>query len=171
MKLKAIIVDLDGCLVNSHQRFKRLNLKAYENQDKEAFVNSIKHYNNDCRGDKVIDLGLDLFDWLVTYYKPDHIFFLTARGSGGYNPTIQWLKDENIWSDNCTLIMQQENLGDFQFSTQSHHAEYKKQEAMKIMEKYDVLYAVDDDEQNCQAFAELKIPTIHLMLPLGRMIL
>jgi hypothetical protein len=118
----------------------------------------------------VIDLGVDLLDMLCTFYKPDRVFFITARGAGGYKPTLQWLKDEGIWSEDCYLIMQPEDFDDYQFTTQSDHAVFKKQEAMKLMLDYEIVYAVDDSEDNIQAYRDLRIPTLKFNVPSGRML-
>jgi hypothetical protein len=168
--MKALIVDLDGVLVDSSQRFKRLNLDAHNRRDSAAWIKSVQWYNADCRGDEVIDLGVDLLDMLCTFYKPDRVFFITARGAGGYKPTLQWLKDEGIWSEDCYLIMQPEDFDDYQFTTQSDHAVFKKQEAMKLMLDYEILYAVDDSEDNIQAYRDLRIPTLKFNVPVGRML-
>jgi FMN phosphatase YigB (HAD superfamily) len=170
MKQKAIIFDLDGVLIDSSKRFKRIDLEALESQDKEKFVKSLEWYNSDCRGDQVIDLGVDLLDWMVKFYNIDKVFLITARGAGGYESTLQFLKDENIWEHNFELIMQPEDLSNFEFSSQIDHATFKKLEAIKIMNHYEIVYAVDDSEYNVNAYASLKIPTIKFILPLGRLL-
>ena len=171
MKQKAIIYDLDNVLVKSEARFKRIDLDAYEKQDKERYIQSILEYSKDCEGDEPIDCGIDLLTALTNLYKPDKIFFITARGIANYHPTLQWLKDENIWDNKCSLIMRDEKLDleNFKFTSQDIDAEYKRLEAMEIMKNYDVLMAVDDSLINCEAFASLGIPTIHFIIPgLGR---
>jgi len=57
---KALIFDIDGVVADSSQRFKRLNLDAFTRQDAKAWIKSVEWYNADCRGDEVIDLGVDL---------------------------------------------------------------------------------------------------------------
>lgn len=170
MKPKAIIFDLDGVLVDSSSRFKRLNLDAYNRKDSTAYIKSVTWYNADCRGDVVIDLGLDLLHMLITFYKPEKVFFITARGSGGHTPTLNWLKEENIWDGSSVLVTRPENYEHYEFETQADHAEYKKATAKKIMQDYDIIYAVDDSEFNVQAFASLGIPTIKFMVPVGRVL-
>ena len=125
-KPKALIFDIDGVVCDSSERFKRIDLEAFKNKDKNAFIKSLKEYNKDCVGDIIIDKGLDLLYMLESNYKPYRVFFVTARGSYGYDPTLDWLKDENIWDDNYELIMQPEDFDDWEFTTQKDHAEFKK---------------------------------------------
>jgi hypothetical protein len=167
---KALIFDLDGCLVNSSARFKRLNLDAYNRRDINAWTKSVQWYNADWRGDEVIELGVDLLDMLCSFYKPDRVFFITARGAGGYAPTFMWLQDEGIWDEDCMLIMHPEDFDNYQFTTQSDHAAFKKNTAMEIMNDYEIVYAVDDSEDNVQAYRDLKIPTLKFCVPVGRML-
>lgn len=170
-KKKAIIFDLDGCIVDSSQRFKRLDLDAFDKKDKKAAIKSIAEYNKDCEGDLVIDKGVDLLYMLESNYRPNRVFFVTARGSYGFDPTLNWLKEENIWDDNYELIMQPEDFDNWEFSTQADHAEFKKKVAKEIMKDYDVVFAVDDSEDNCKAYASLGIPTIKFIYPvLGRVL-
>jgi HAD superfamily hydrolase (TIGR01509 family) len=170
MKQKAIIFDLDGVLVASEKRFKRLDLNAFERKDKKAFVKSIEHYNADCRSDLVIDPGVDLLVALTDFYKPDRVFLLTARGDGGAKATLNWLKKENLWDSNYQLIMRPEDLDNFEFTNQQDHAIYKKRVTNELMKVYDILVCVDDNPLNCQAFRDLGLVTIQFNSPgIGRL--
>ena len=166
----AIIFDLDGCLADSSKRFKRLDLEAFEKRDVEAFKKSVILYNEDCDGDEVIDLGVDLFIWMVSFYKPDRVFFLTARGEGGRESTMNWLKDENIWDENCELIMHTEDYDNITFQSAIDHANYKFNTTKNLMGDYEIIYAVDDSETNCQAYISLGIPTLKFSVPIGRVL-
>jgi hypothetical protein len=177
-KPQAIIMDLDGVLVDSSERFKRLDLDAFENRDKLTYMKSVKDYSKDCVGDIVIPEGFNLLKSLVEFSP--NIFFVTARGETGRNPTLDWMND-NICDPmildksnkvfNWSLIMHPENLDNYDFSTQHDHAEYKKKEAKKLMEQYEIIYAVDDSWLNCEAFISLDITTLHFVKPnLGRVL-
>jgi len=177
-KPQAIIFDLDGVLVDSSERFKRLDLSAFDNRDKSAYIESVRQYSKDCVGDIVIPEGLNLLKSLVEFSP--NIFFVTARGETGRNPTLDWMND-NICDPmildksnkvfNWSLIMHPENLDNYDFSTQHDHAEYKKKEAKKLMEQYEIIYAVDDSWLNCEAFISLDITTLHFVKPnLGRVL-
>ena len=80
-KPRAIIMDLDGVLVDSSERFKRLDLDAFENRDKLTYMKSVKDYSKDCVGDIVIPDGFNLLKSLVELSP--NIFFVTARGETG----------------------------------------------------------------------------------------
>jgi hypothetical protein len=169
-KPKAIIFDLDGVLVDSSERFKRLDMDAFMKRNKKAFVKSVREYNSDCEGDKIIETGFNL----LNYYAQDHkVFFITARGSEGHAPTLKWLRQNFDRFDDCEaeLIMFPEDTNHFKFATQFDHAEYKKEQAKKILENYNVVMAIDDSIDNVRGFISLGIPTLHLTVPtLGRVL-
>ena len=167
---KAIIFDIDGVLCDSSTRFKRLNLQAFDNKDVDAFRESVILYNADCEEDVAIDLGIDLLDWMVTYYKPEKVFFLTARGEGGHNSTLEWLKNEGLWDKKSVLLMHPEDYNNITFQSAEDHACYKKSTAVELMKKYKILYAVDDSDTNCQAYISLGIPTLKFSMPIGRVL-
>ena len=167
---KAIIFDLDGVLADSSTRFKRLDLQAFDNKDVEAFKQSVILYNLDCDGDEVIDLGVDLLNWMVDFYKPDKVFYLTARGAGGYETTLEWLKNEGLWDSKTELIMHPEDYDNITFQSAEDHAHYKKMTAKNLMQEYQIVYAVDDSEANCQAYISLGIPTLKFSIPIGRVL-
>lgn len=169
-----MIFDIDGVICDSSTRFKRLNMRAYNRKQRNAFVKSVNAYNADCKGDKPLKFGMELLTALENYYKPDKIFFITARGIGGYIPTLNWLKRQSFWiymGVKCELIMNEEDLDNFEFSSQFEHANYKKRTAKALMEKYDIIIAVDDSEDNCNAYNTLNIPVLKFTAPnLGRVL-
>jgi len=169
-KPKAVIFDIDGVICDSSERFKRIDMDAWNKRNKKAFVKSIRHYNSDCVGDVPIDTGISL----LNHYASDHkVFFITARGSEGYAPTLNWLKDNfpRFDENESVLIMNPEDTNKFQFTTQFDHAEYKKREAQKIIEDYDVVFAIDDSDLNCRAYQSINIPTLLFSIPqLGRVL-
>jgi predicted secreted acid phosphatase len=169
-KPKAVIFDIDGVICDSSKRFQRLDMDAWNKKNKKAFVQSLRNYNSDCAGDIPIITGISL----LNYYAVDHkIFFITARGSEGYAPTQNWLKAHfpKFEENESVLIMQPEDTNNFKFSTQFDHAEYKKREAAKILEQYDVIFAIDDSDLNCRGYQSLNIPTLLFTIPnLGRVL-
>lgn len=171
-KRTTIIFDIDGVVCDSSSRFKRLNIDAYIRKDKPAFINSIKWYESDCEGDKVIESGVKLLESLTNTLNINKVFFITARGNGGRTPTTQWLLDAGILKDGDELIMHPETLDEeFEFKTPVVHANWKKSEAEKIMKQYNVLFAVDDSEDNINAYSSLGITCIKFISPmLGRVL-
>jgi hypothetical protein len=170
LKPKAVIFDLDGVLVNSAERFKRLDMDAYNKRNKKNFVKSVRHYNSNCDGDQVIPLGMLL---LKTLCKDHKIFFITARGIEGYAPTLNWITSnfDDFFSSDAELIMHPEDTNNFKFSTQFDHAEFKKREACKIMESHDITCAIDDSIDNIRAYISLGIPTLQMTVPnLGKVL-
>jgi FMN phosphatase YigB (HAD superfamily) len=173
-KKTAIIFDIDGVLVDSSTRFKRIDLDAFQCKDKERFVQSLRDYGADCEGDKIIPAGAELLWSLCNYYIPEKIFFITARGTGGYEPTMQWLKANNLFGPDeyeNELIMKPEDLDNFEFENMDDAA-WKGKEVAKLMKKYDILLAVDDSEANCSSFHSRGIPTLKFMAPgIGKLII
>jgi FMN phosphatase YigB (HAD superfamily) len=173
-KPTAIIFDLDGVLVNSSERFQRIDLEAFRNRDKEKFVASLRHYLSDCEGDVLIESGANLLWSLCAYYKPKKVFFITARGIEGYEPTLQWIKEHNLFGPDeyeNELIMKPEDLDNFEFENMDDAA-WKGKETAKLMKKYDILLAVDDSEANCSSFHSRGIPTLKFMAPgIGKLII
>ena len=173
-KKRALIFDLDGVLVDSSFRFKRLDLEAIKNKDTKAFVKSIHWYNSDCDGDSIIETGAQFLWSLCNYYHPEKVFFITARGQGGYEPTLRFLKERNIFGPDHwqnELIMNPEDLDNFDFE-RLDHAAWKGSVAKELMNEYNILLAVDDGEQNCQEFFKLGIPVLKFMMPgLGKVLI
>ncbi len=172
LKRTAIIFDIDGVVCDSSSRFKRLNIDAYIKKDKKAFANSIKWYEMDCEGDTIIESGVKLLESLTNTLNISKVFFITARGEGGREPTMRWLSDSGIIRESDELIMHPEALDEeFEFKTPAVHANWKKQEAEKIMKQYNVLFAVDDSEDNINAYSSLGITCIKFISPmLGRVL-
>ena len=173
MKQKAIIFDLDACIVDSSSRFNKIDLDAFERKDHNTFARSLEKYQENTKGDEVIDDGIDLLVALTNFYKPDRVFFLTARGSGAEKITLNWLKQENIWDSNYQLICRPEDLDseDYKITDQLDHAKFKKETARKLMETYEILMCVDDSSLNCACFVELGLTTLQFhKANLGRML-
>lgn len=160
-KPTAIICDIDGVLCDSSERFQKINFQAKENGDHHAFIKSLVNYSSDTSTDKIIPLGECLLKALVRELKPDYTLFLTARGSGGRDGTIQWLNKHGMMvdPDRERLIMrspQDEGVAD--------HV-YKSKALAKIMKKYNPLVAIDDKYLNIEIFKLCNIPTIHFKIP------
>ena len=174
MKPTGIIFDLDGVLVDSTERFKRIDLDAFQNKDKDKFVASLKAYSADCKGDKVILSCAQLLSSLCAFYHPEKIFFVTARQDIGYSPTMQWLKENDIFGPDTfdnELIMNPQSLDDFTFED-FDHAAWKGQVASDLSKNYNILLAVDDTEANCLAFASRGITTLQFLKPgLGKLVI
>lgn len=171
-KPTAIIFDIDGVICDSSERFLRIDLKAFQKKDKDKFVASLRHYCSDCEGDKIITSGAQLLWSLCDYYRPDKIFFITARGITNYEPTMQWLKENNIFGHDRhgnELIMNPEDLDNFEFE-EFDHAAWKGKTAAKLAKKYEILLAVDDSEANCRSFVSRGIQALRFMTPgLGKL--
>lgn len=173
MKKRALIFDIDGVVCDSSERFKRIDISAYNKRDKEKFVSSLADYSKDCEGDIAINKGIDLLHYLVDFYNIHDVYFITARGEPGRIPTTKWLTENaafNFKDIGFHLIMHPENLKEFEFSTQFDHSMFKKEEARKILQTHEIVFAVDDGEENVKAYVSLQIPTLKFIVPIGRVL-
>lgn len=175
-KKKALIFDIDGVVCDSSERFKRIDLYAFGQLDRAKFVESIKSYNQDCEGDLVLESGKKLLHSLLNGFEVDKVFFITARGDGGFGPTLKWLEENmDLKTHMFELWMQPEDLSNidaYEFSTEQDHARQKMKMAEEIMKSYDVVCAVDDSAYNVWAYFNLGIPSLRFLAPnLGRVLI
>lgn len=128
-------------------------------------------YNADYGSDTIIQKGVDLLRAFTKHYKPHKVFFITARNSGARDITLAWLKKNHLWKENHELIMSPQSPSDFSFKNMKRDWEWKKEMALEIMAKYDVLFAVDDCPNNITEYASIGIPALRFVAPnVGRLI-
>lgn len=143
----AIIMDIDGVLANSyHPDFKEQFAKG----DFSVFERGIPNY--------------PAFSWaiaLVQALSKDHrILFVTARNEDYRDSTIDWLH-RNIPSQTiygCDLYMRK--TGDTR-----EDSEIKRELFAKFSTRYNILFAVDDNWNNCRLWESLGIPALTNKIP------
>lgn len=168
-KPTCIIVDIDGVLCDSSKRFQLIDLDAKKNEEYLKFYQSLQLYNSTTDGDVPIELGFNLLKSFISQFNPDLICYLTARGIPGKVLTMKWLNANGLLlSKKEKLIMRPESG---KYSTKSymknnHDFEYKKEQAARLLKKYNIILAIDDSLPNCKAFNELGIPTLYFTLPI-----
>lgn len=154
MKTKAILIDLDGTLVNNqsraiaHMQRRKEHLTEAEIRWDEFFDKTIKFDQPNPWCMEIIDL----------FHKQGYkIVFLTGRQdteiTGG--ETRKWLTMYLNPSIDYDLYMRKE--GDFRLNQQI------KLDIMinKLIHKYDFLFAIDDMRANVDVFRNLGIPSLH----------
>lgn len=144
IKKKAIIIDLDGTLVNNAKRVQGVDGSQTADWDAFNALSRFEPVNKWCVE-------------IVERFQNDHtIVFLTARSGSAYVKKIteMWL-DENMPATPYVLIMRHEDdrSQDFIFKEDA----YKKQ----IEPFYDVLFAVDDKMVIAELWRKLRIPALH----------
>ena len=139
-KTKAYICDIDGCLADSELRdfFK----EQIEKNDFSWFEVRIPDFP-----------PIESMTRLVFALKNEHrIVYLTARSSSYRRATIKWLKKFLLWDN--VLFMRPDNNRD---------KDYVVKEVLlkQILEKYDVVGAIDDNAQCVDMYRQYGIPTYH----------
>ena len=139
----AIVVDIDGVLLDTSNIFKELlELKLTGDSKWDYFYKY-------CNTEKIpfIEGTLNLLRSLHGI----HIFLSTARNERCRKETEQKLLESYV--SYCKLLMRRDN--DFR---PSH--EVKKEHLEQIMQEYNIIAFIDDDLSNCQMAKELGIFTL-----------
>ena len=134
-KTKVIICDIDGVLMDG----------PWWDDIEDFYLNMDSWYP---------------IDWTVymvnCFYKLGYkIIFLTARDEKVRVKTTQQLKE--LFPFNINLYMRPR--GDMRESYI-----VKEEHLMELMEKYDILFAMDDEIPNCQMFKKHGIPVVQITL-------
>lgn len=172
---KAIIFDIDGVVCDSSERFKRIKWefatefnKTQSLESLKKYINSIKDYNRDCDGDELIEFGRDLLYNFIQKYDNTTVFFITARGISAFDNTFNWLKKHGLIDTEDKLYMYPENFEskDYKPVGAKEHAQWKADIVKQLMKQYQIVCAVDDSKDNCDAYKELGVPVLHFYYPL-----
>lgn len=177
MKVKEdlIICDIDGVVCDCSERIaKYSNHKALEEGDYNAFRVSMHEYNSASVDEDIpILAGVNLLESLYYVHNPQ-IVFLTSRGSESYDNTHSWLRKhiEFIPSvSDFSLIMRpqyfESSPGIFwrEGEPKFCHVEFKKGEVLKLLDEYNILYALDDYLPIVEMYHSLGIPSLHVKFP------
>lgn len=150
IKMNAIIVDLDGTLIdNAHKYYECISHKN-EFDFRKFMENTID--------DKPCEGILEIVNSL--WYSPKAVIFLTARHEDYRDVTIKWLnthiQHEKISHYNLYMRNEDENVPD---------SDSKRKNLFKILEDYNVLLAIDDRQENIEMFRSLGIKTMWVQEP------
>lgn len=147
---KAIICDIDGCLLDTGIIFKEIEAQSLTGNKKWDYF----HYW--ANSDKV-SFNVALSEILFNFFNQGfEIILLTARSEKIRNQTRARITSENILAGlnyKYSLYMRQEN--DF---SPSHESKLKHLKELK--QKYFIILAIDDDEENCKMFHQNRILTM-----------
>lgn len=139
-KVKAYICDIDGCLADSELR--------------DFFKEQISKGDYTWFEVKIPDFPpIESMTRLVFALKNEHrIIYLTARNSSYRKATIKWLKKFLLWDNK--MYMRPDGNRD---------KDYVIKEILlkQILEKYDVIGAVDDNAECVAMYQSYGIPTYH----------
>jgi hypothetical protein len=167
-----LIYDLDGCVVNSQERFQRNGgLAALATGEYNEFRKSMIRYATDYYDDEPLQFGIEMLEQMRKQYNVSRMIALTARGEEGRENTMTWLREHMPWEVDGNLEMRPAyteyepgvfwKVGEPKFDA----VEFKKNFALQAKTKYNVVLAVDDHQDIAHAYWEVGIPAICLMIP------
>ena len=142
-KLEVVIFDLDGCLIDFRARLNFYNALDESNRPPET---SLLKY------DKPIRAYVEL--WRSVCLKEIKPIVVTARKENLSSATISWLHLNNL--EPFEIFFKPS------ISTESDPEFKKRIVCEKILGKYDVLFAIDDDPAVCEAYRKLNLEVLHI---------
>lgn len=141
-KPKAIICDIDGCVIDTSRIYEEIAEKGITGADKFAYF---EEYANDPAKALINQQLVDILEFLrMQGYK---IIFSTARSKAIKIGTITRLRSCMLYSD---IYMR--DLDDLRPA-----AEVKADHLKQIKEFYDVHIAIDDEDDNLKMFSQNNI--------------
>lgn len=152
-KEKAIVVDIDGCLLDVSSLYKEVHNRQLEG---ESFWNFFhKNANNPQYAEKVHEIFTLVNLYESAGYK---IIILTARRDLIGAETLNYLLSGPVKLSNISILVcrSQEMEG-----MPSHL--YKKQEILKLRELYDIELIIDDEYNNCATFRDLDFTVLRVI--------
>lgn len=141
MKKRAIVLDIDGVLLDSSAVFQELFDKKLKGDEKWNY------FQSNCNGSKVhfIQKSLEFVEALSTDVD---ILLLTARNEKCRKSTEFRLTEELFpWDE---IYMRKD--GDYREAPA-----VKKEQLQRILEDYEVIAFIDDDLSNCEIAKELGV--------------
>lgn len=141
-----IIVDIDGCILDSTEANKHL---PTDWNDRSQWDESHKHIHK-CVPNKWIQE-------LIAKYNPDRIFYITSREDRGgvRGITLDALEKIDLFVDDVDMLLMRPN-NCFESSADVKKALYKEH----IEGKYDIEFAIDDSLENIEMWHSLGINTL-----------
>ena len=153
MKEKAIVVDIDGVLLDVSLLYKEIENLGLEGQAKWNFFH--ENANNPKYAVKV-----DKFFNLVNMYAQAgyKIIVLTSRRDLIRKSTLHYLLNGDVKLDNLTeMVLRPANKE----GTPSYL--YKKEEIQKLHKRYDIELILDDEYANCAIFRQLGFTVLRVI--------
>lgn len=147
---KAIICDIDGCLLDTDKVLKNSEEKGYKGELKWEYFH--EHANNP----EFVSKNQRLFELLNKFEKEGYIIILlTARSIEIADDTIKYLLSGNIKLTKFPYYLGRP-LSDYRPSQEF------KEDAIKELittSNFDILFAIDDDLNNWKMFHRNGIPS------------
>lgn len=153
MKSKAIVIDIDGVLLDVSKLYKKIEELQLQGQDKWDFFH--KNANN---AEYVIKLE-EFFTLANLYNNAGYkIIILTSRRDLIGKSTLHYLLNGDVKLDNLTeMVLRPANKE----GTPSYL--YKKEEIQKLHKRYDIELILDDEYANCAIFRQLGFTVLRVI--------
>ena len=152
MKEKAIVVDIDGCLLNVDKLNKFMGSKNFK--DLEVWDKFHTHANNL----EYVSEVEGVYNLVNAYsHLGFKIIVLTSRRDFLCSGTLDLLLSGKIKLDNMTMLVMR-SLS--QEGIPSHI--YKREEMLKLSKLYDIQLCIDDEEDNINMFKSLGYNTLKI---------
>lgn len=143
MKRKAIICDIDNCLID----ISGLE-EVVGNADFKSDRYALEFFELNANDTRWVKKNQSLFDLVNLYHQDNYeIILLTARSKRLQSDTYKFLTSGNIRLPREIIIISrgidEEGIPDY---------ELKESKLQKILEDFDVELAIDDNQGNCDMF-------------------
>lgn len=158
IKQNAIICDIDGVLLDTAHIFDRIEKAGLQGRDKWDFFN--RHAN-----DYDVEIDSRVVEMLEVFaLRGFRIIFMTARSSEIWKQT--WAKIEMSIAQYAQFCFKFE-LAMRDESDTRPSSEVKQDLLKKAQEFNRILFAIDDDSENCEMFAKNNILTLKVQKKRG----
>lgn len=141
-KLTAFVIDLDGTVMCGKQRLDLIPPKELQ-RDPRAW----DAFNMACDKDTPLRDTLAMVDAM---YHAGHIpLFVTGRNDVAEDRSHTWLENHLDWYERGKFVFEMREVNDCGFPV-----DVKVHKIEKLAEKYDILFAIDDDPKICSALRQ-----------------
>lgn len=159
IKQKAIICDIDGVLLETEHIFDRIKRAGLQGSDKWKFFN--RHAN-----DFDVEIDSRVVEMLEALSKQGYkIIFLTSRSGEIYKQTRAKIATAiGLYAQTVfDYILIMRKYRDLRSSV-----EVKAEWLKEIQQEFDVIFAIDDEDENCEMFAQNGIMTLQVISRLNK---
>ncbi len=173
MRPRVLLYDIDGCVANSQDRFKRSGgLEALSSGDYNEFRKAMIRYSSDYYDDVPLQYGIDFLEQMRSQNDVSRMIALTARGEEGREQTLVWLREHMPWRVEENDLVMRPAYTEYEPGVYWREGEpkfnpvdYKREFALQLAMSHEVVMAVDDHYDIAHAYWEIGIPAICLMIP------
>lgn len=152
MKPKAIVCDIDGCLLDISKLYLEIHKRGLKGQKMWNFFH--ENANNPQYATKVEEI----FTLLSNYMKTHLIILLTARRDLIAKSTLHYVLEGDIKLNSLHMLITRSVE---QEGVPSHI--FKKAELEKLQEQYDIELVIDDEYTNCATFKEMGFTVLRVL--------